>query len=96
MSLRPVFFTFSWPPKPRFLRKPRLVRVACKPNPVAECSPRLTEALPKAPVLMGFRFHPPSADEPVPVPKYAENQLGRDFERVGRYMRKAISEHGGG
>ena len=45
---------------------------------------------------MGFRFHPPSADEPVPVPKYAGNQLDKNFERVGQYMRKAISEHGGG
>lgn len=96
MSLGPIFFTFCWPPKPRFLRKPRFVKVACQPNPVAECRPRITEVLPKAPVLMGFRFHPPSADEPVRVPKYAGNQLDKNFERVGQYMRKAISEHGGG
>ena len=44
---------------------------------------------------MGLRLFLTPPDEPLLVPKYPENQLRRDFERVGKYMRKAISEHGG-
>lgn len=95
MSLRPLLYTFSRPSKSKILRKPEFVKRTYNVNPLADCRPGMTDVLPMAPVVTGLDLSPLSSHEPVPVPQYRVNRLRRDFERVGNYMRKAISRYGG-
>ena len=95
MSLRPLLCTFSRPVKSKVLRKPKFIKRTYNLNPLADRRPGITDALPMAPVVTGLDLSQLSSHEPVPVPKYRVDRLRRDFERVGNYMRKAISRHGG-
>lgn len=52
---------------------------------------RITDILKNIRVLGLFT---PYRDYPV-LPRYPDNALHKDVERVGEYMRKAIGQHGG-